>query len=72
MGLKADDFLTMPLCYLCHDKAHNGGVDVVDYQAEFIFKTLTEAFKHGILVFNPKAAKEYWRYNNLTGEELYD
>ena len=77
MGLKADDWLTMPLCYSCHDRAHNGDSDVLDFQAEFIFKTLTAAFKYGILVYKPKlvASKEeqrLWRENNLTGEELYD
>ena len=77
MGLKADDWLTMPLCYSCHDRAHNGDSDVLDFQAEFIFKTLTAAFKYGILTYKPKlvASKEeqrLWRENNLTGEELYD
>lgn len=49
-GMKADDFLVMPLCYTCHDKAHNGDNDVLDWQAEFIFKTLTMAFREGILI----------------------
>lgn len=48
--MKADDFLVMPLCYKCHDRAHNGDNDVLDWQAEFIFKTLTMAFREGILI----------------------
>lgn len=77
MGLKADDWLTMPLCFECHASAHSGDANILDFQAEFIFKTLTRAFKYGILVYEPKlvASKEeqrLWRENNLTGEELYD
>ena len=49
VGLKANDFLTMPLCFNCHDKAHNGDRDVLDWQADFIFKTLDKAFRAGIL-----------------------
>ena len=77
MGLKADDWLTMPLCFECHASAHSGDANILDFQAEFIFKTLTAAFKYGILTYKPKlvASKEeqrLWRENNLTGEELYD
>ena len=49
IGMKANDFLTMPLCFSCHDRAHNGDADVLDWQADFIFKTLTKAFNSGIL-----------------------
>ena len=49
IGMKANDFLTMPLCFTCHDRAHNGDADVLDWQADYIFKTLTKAFNSGIL-----------------------
>ena len=49
IGMKANDFLTMPLCFSCHDRAHNGDADVLDWQADYIFKTLTKAFNSGIL-----------------------
>ncbi len=49
VGMKADDFLVMPLCYTCHEKAHNGDAGVLDWQAQFIFKTLRKAFKEGVL-----------------------
>jgi len=49
VGMKANDFLTMPLCFSCHDRAHNGDADVLDWQANHIFKTLTKAFNSGIL-----------------------
>ena len=49
VGMKANDFLTMPLCFTCHDRAHNGDADVLDWQADYIFKTLTKAFNSGIL-----------------------
>jgi hypothetical protein len=49
MGMKANDFLVMPLCYTCHDKAHNGDRDIIDFQPHFIFKTLDKAFRSGVL-----------------------
>ena len=49
MGMKAHDFFTMPLCFGCHASAHNGDAGVLDFQADFIFKTLTTAFGRGIL-----------------------
>ena len=49
VGMKANDFLTMPLCFSCHDRAHNGDADVLDWQADHIFKTLTKAFNSGII-----------------------
>ena len=64
VGLKANDFLTMPLCYTCHTKAHSGDADVLDWQADFIFKTLDKAFRHGILEYNNR------RF--LFGEDLDD
>lgn len=51
-GMKADDWLVMPLCYTCHDKAHSGDANILNFQAELIFKTLTKAFKEGILIVN--------------------
>tara|TARA_R100001530_G_scaffold6033_3_gene7243 strand:- start:17 stop:391 length:375 start_codon:yes stop_codon:yes gene_type:complete len=49
-GYKASDWLTMPLCYSCHAKAHSGDVDVLDWQPMFILKTLDSAFRGGIIV----------------------
>jgi hypothetical protein len=52
MGLKADDYFTMPLCFECHASAHNGDADILDFQAQFIFNTLQRAFNYGILNYN--------------------
>ena len=49
MGRKASDIFTMPLCFECHDKLHNGDGAVVNFQAEFIFKTLDRATQHDII-----------------------
>ena len=49
IGMKANDFLVMPLCYTCHDRAHNGGRDIIDFQPHFIFSTLDKAFRSGVL-----------------------
>jgi len=76
MGMKADDWLTMPLCHLCHDGAHNGDEDVLDWQYMHVFKTLTPAFRNGILVYKPKILERLdnmqWRNKNLHGEDLND
>ena len=48
-GLKASDIFVMPLCFECHSRAHNGDRDVLVWQAEFIFKTLDKATKHGVI-----------------------
>ena len=76
MGMKAHDWLTMPLCFTCHDKANNGDGDVLDWQADYIFKTLTPAFRNGILVYKPKILERLdnmqWRNKNLYGEDLND
>ena len=64
VALKANDFFTMPLCFTCHDKAHNGDADILDWQAQFIFKTLDSAFRHGIL--------DYKGPRKLFGEDLDD
>ena len=49
MGRKASDIFTMPLCFSCHDRLHNGDNEVTDFQAEFIFKTLDRATQHDII-----------------------
>ena len=54
----------MPLCFECHASAHNGDADILDFQAPFIFKTLDNAFRHGILEYNNR------RF--LFGEDLDD
>jgi len=64
VALKANDFFTMPLCFTCHDKAHNGDADILDWQAQFIFKTLDSAFRVGIL--------DYKEPRRLFGEDLDD
>jgi hypothetical protein len=63
MGMKAHDWLTMPLCFTCHDNAHNGDEDVLDWQADYIFKTLTSAFRGGIMKYEKR---------KLYGEDLDD
>ena len=63
-GLKANDFLVMPLCFKCHASAHNGDANILDFQADFIFKTLDKAFRYGILEYNNR------RF--LFGEDLDD
>jgi hypothetical protein len=77
MGLKAHDFFTMPLCFECHASAHAGDANVLDFQADFIFKTLTKAFRYGILAYKPKLLmskdeQRQWRNKNLYGEQLDD
>ena len=77
MSIKADDWLTMPLCYSCHDRAHNGDGEVLDFQHMHVFKTLTPAFRNGILVYKPKLLmskdeQRQWRKKNLYGEQLDD
>ena len=49
-GIKASDWLTMPLCYGCHTKVHNGDRGVLDFQVyPLILSTLDKAFREGIL-----------------------
>ena len=75
MGLKAHDFFTMPLCFECHSSAHSGDSNVLDFQADFIFKTLTKAFQSGILdmpLVRSKAEQREWRKRKLFGEDLDD
>ena len=47
------------------------------YGGDYIFKTLTPAFRNGILVYKPKLLmskdeQRQWREKNLHGEELDD
>jgi hypothetical protein len=82
MGLKANDFLTMPLCFECHASAHNGDANILDFQADFIFKTLTKAFSSGILSYIGEGSKRplvrskdeqrEWRKRKMFGEDLED
>ena len=51
MAMKAHDWLTMALCYTCHDKAHNGDHDILDNQFLLIWKTQNQAFKEGRLQY---------------------
>jgi len=51
-GMKASDYFTMPLCFECHESAHSGDHNVLDFQAQFIFNTLQRAFSYGILDYN--------------------
>ena len=49
MSVKVDDWLTMPMCYVCHTKVHEGGMD--SEQLVYIFSTLKEAFKQRRFTF---------------------
>ena len=60
--MKANDYLTMPLCFECHASAHSGDADILDWQPDFIFKTLDKAFSCGKLTFQ----------RTLFGEDLDD
>ena len=62
IGMKANDYLTMPLCFECHASAHAGDGNVLDFQADFIFKTLDKAFSCGRLNYQ----------RTLFGEDLDD
>ena len=66
MGMKAHDFFTMPLCFECHASAHHGDASILDFQADFIFKTLTRAFNSDILNCVKEEPKQ------LFGEDLDD
>ena len=49
MGYKADDWLTMPLCFKCHTQIHPGDAELMNWQPYFILKTLDKAFDDGII-----------------------
>ena len=75
MGMKANDFFTMPLCFKCHTSAHNGDGSILDFQADHIFKTLTIAFQSGILdmpLVRSGAEQREWRKRKQFGEDLDD
>ena len=75
MGMKAHDFFTMPLCFGCHASAHNGDAGGLDFQADFIFKTLTKAFQSDILdvsLVRSKTEQREWRKRKQFGEDLDD
>lgn len=48
-GVKASDIFTMPLCYDCHRRLHEGDRDVLDWQHLFILQTLDKATQDGII-----------------------
>ena len=75
MGMKAHAFFTMPLCFECHASAHSGDSSVLDFQADFIFKTLTKAFQSDILdmsLVRSKDEQREWRKRKQFGEDLDD
>ena len=49
MGQKAGDWLTMPLCFKCHSKMHSGDAAFMNWQYEYILRTLDIAFNSGII-----------------------
>ena len=49
MGQKAGDWLTMPLCFKCHSKMHTGDAAFMNWQYEYILRTLDIAFNSGII-----------------------
>jgi hypothetical protein len=49
MGLKASDWLTMPLCHKCHSQIHSGDAALISWQREYILRTLDIAFNSGII-----------------------
>ena len=64
MGMKASDWLAMPLCFSCHDKVHNADRWLIEYQPIMVLKTLDSAFRVGIL--------DYKGPRRLFGEDLDD
>ena len=77
MGTKASDWMTMPLCFNCHSKLHNGDTNIKGYQFTMLYKMLDKAFNSGILVYKPKLLmskdeQRQWRNRNLYGEQLDD
>ena len=46
---KANDYLTMPLCYEHHRMLHAFEDGLVEFQPDYIFTTLKKAFHYGIL-----------------------
>jgi len=80
-GLMRHDYFTMPLCFTCHDKAHNGDADILDWQADYLFKTWTKAFNSDILGYMGEGDEQKgityltnreWRKRKQFGEDLDD
>jgi len=63
MGMKASDWLTMPLCFSCHGKVHNADIWLIEYQPIMILKTLDKAYNSGIMKYEKR---------KLFGEDLDD
>ena len=49
MGMKAPDWLAMPLCRLCHLKMHEAHPGWREAQREALLRTLKDAFEVGIV-----------------------
>ena len=64
---KANDYLTMPLCYEHHRMLHAFEDQIVEFQPDYIFDTQKKAFHHEIIVFNDRKPKF-----RLFGEDLDD
>ncbi len=56
MGTKASDLRTMPMTRGSHQEIHNNP-QLWDMQAEYILRTIEEAFKQGVIVFDREALK---------------
>ena len=50
MGMKAPDYLSMPLCMECHQLIHAAGTDWKAIQREGLIRTLLRAFDDGMIV----------------------
>lgn len=55
VGMKAPDWLTMPLCRVCHNAFH-ADHSLWSLQWEYITRTINRAFEEGIITFNLKVA----------------
>ena len=68
MGLKADDFLVEPLCYVCHTHLHVGNDEKADVMRRFQLRKMAEtlqlSFRNGIL--------GYTGSRKLFGEDMDD
>jgi hypothetical protein len=71
MGTKASDWMTMPLCFKCHYKLHNGDTNIKGHQFTMLYKMLDKAFNSGILCYNTSFHKED-KIRKLYGEDLDD
>ena len=63
MGTKASDWATMPLCFNCHYKLHNGDTNIKGHQFVMLYKTLDKAYNSGIMKYEKR---------KLYGEDLDD